>query len=40
MPDLLAMLANCPKARHFLSSEVVHRLIKWGLVEETTGGLN
>jgi hypothetical protein len=27
------------RARHLLSSEVVHRLIKWELVEETTGGL-
>jgi hypothetical protein len=27
------------RARHLLSSEVVHRLMKWGLVEEMTGGL-
>jgi hypothetical protein len=27
------------RARHLLSSEVLHRLINWGLVEETTGGL-
>ena len=27
------------RARYLLSAELLHRLIRWGLVEETTGRL-